>query len=282
MFLSESPDLIKAVVGRDDAQLDSLLDSGCNVDECDTDKYAWTALMWACDTSNVHALYSLVMCGADLDICDLESTTPLILACYKGCLEIVICLLNVGADINHVQPGLGWNGLMWCAQEGNADVASTLLDRGINGNIRDRLGYTPCILASQNGNIAVLQVLLAKDHNLQLDATTDAGWTALMTASKNGHANTVRLLLHHGASPSICNTWQVYALHIAAHKGHLEVAKCLCEHPDTPQHELDDGGKSAIDYAENANKLDVAIYLKSVCYNSLAIAATRKTKIWQC
>ena len=60
--------------------------------------------------------------------------------------------------------------------EGNADVNAARED-----------GVTALMLASQQGNDAVVYYLLIKEGNADANAARENGVTALMLASQNGH-----------------------------------------------------------------------------------------------
>jgi ankyrin repeat protein len=64
---------------------------------------------------------------------------------------------------------------------------------GANVNTRDQDGYTPLHLASSDGNVNVVRVLL--DAGAIVDATNIDGYTPLHYASSDGHVNMARVLL---------------------------------------------------------------------------------------
>ena len=57
----------------------------------------------------------------------------------------------------------------------------------------DRFGYTPLILASENGHVGVARALLARGARQQLHRRSD-GRAAMHFAAKNGHVRVVKLL----------------------------------------------------------------------------------------
>lgn len=62
------------------------------------------------------------------------------------------------------------------------------------------------------------------------DATDESGWSVLMCAADNGHADIVELLLKHGADIEYHEENGLTALHRACYVGHVEAAKTLVKH----------------------------------------------------
>jgi ankyrin repeat protein len=87
--------------------------------------------------------------------------------------------------------------------------------------------------ACAQGDVEALRGLLARDPSLVRVSNPGAhyqGWTGLHTAAKSGHADTVRLLLEHGADPNAREAGDnTYALHWAAAGGRLETVRALLD-----------------------------------------------------
>ncbi len=103
-------------------------------------------------------------------------------------------------------------------------------------------------LACEKGHDAVLRRLLAKHSRLVRAANPAAphgGWTGLHTAAQQGHLETVRLLLEHGADPNAREAGDnTYPLHWAAANRRVEIVRALLDaggdvHGIGDVHELD-------------------------------------------
>ena len=109
-----------------------------------------TAIMKACRNCNATNVVSfLLQNGANINdkpYRDLIDQTPLIIAAFNGCTDIVRMLIDAGADIHH-RNDQGENALISAAQEGNIDVVKILLDAGANVNQENADGETALSLA---------------------------------------------------------------------------------------------------------------------------------------
>jgi ankyrin repeat protein len=106
-----------------------------------------TAIMKACrDCNNINVVAFLLKNGANINDRDTIDQTPLIIAAFNGCTDIVKMLLDAGANIEH-KNDQGENALISAAQEGNIDTVKLLLDAGADVNQTNTDGETPLDLA---------------------------------------------------------------------------------------------------------------------------------------
>ncbi|KAH0509368.1 Peroxisomal NADH pyrophosphatase NUDT12 [Microtus ochrogaster] len=80
--------------------------------------------------------------------------------------------------------------------------------------------------SAAEGDIAKLAGILSHSPSL-LNAASDNGWTALMYAARNGHADVVQLLLEKGCDRSLVNKSRQTALDIAVFWGYKHIANML-------------------------------------------------------
>ena len=109
-----------------------------------------TAIMKACRNCNGKDVVAFLLDNGaninDKEYRDLIDQTPLIIAAFNGCTDIVRMLLDAGADIGH-RNDQGENALISASQEGNIDVVKVLLDAGADKNQPNADGETPLELA---------------------------------------------------------------------------------------------------------------------------------------
>ena len=127
-----------------------------------------------------------------VDVQDVNGGTPLYLACAHGHVDVVLYLLDEGADID----------AMITVQQPND------LYQAIN----------PLQIASQQGHHALVQLLL--DHEVDRDVTNTHGMHSLHLAAANGHTEVVRLLLSHGADVNAQADDGSTAMHLSCTHGH--------------------------------------------------------------
>ncbi|KAM8856266.1 uncharacterized protein ankrd50l isoform 2-T4 [Spinachia spinachia] len=123
------------------------------------------------------------------------------------------------------------------AREGSANVAKLLLSRGCDPLVSDQQGQTPLTLASRQGDVKVLSVLLDWNKSQGPDTAVrmmehvdNEGWTALRSAAWGGHSEAVRLLLDAGADVDGCDAEGRTALRAAAWGGHEEIVLTLLDY----------------------------------------------------
>ncbi len=124
----------------------------------------------------------------------------LVEAVQRGDTEAVRSLLQQKANVNSAQ-GDGMTALHWAAYKDDLETARLLLQAGASVNAVTRINaLTPLIMASKNGNAALIAALLqaGADSNT---ATTD-GMTPLMAAAAAGSVDAAAILLDHGADPN--------------------------------------------------------------------------------
>ncbi|KAJ6477191.1 ankyrin repeat-containing domain protein [Mycena vitilis] len=167
---------------------------------------------------------------------------PLYIASYRGHSEMVLLLLNHGADVN----GQGYYGtaLQAASGEGHKNIVRLLTERGAEISPSNETGRSMCPsplqAASNGGHVRIVQFLpsyegrieLAKallDLGADINASTGSYRTALTAASYGGNIEMVRLLIGKGAHINAEGGRYFTALRAAAERGHVDVARLLIE-----------------------------------------------------
>jgi ankyrin repeat protein len=120
------------------------------------------------------------------------------LAAYAGDLEKVKSIVATGTDVN-TRDKDGRTALHWAAVAGRKDVVVFLMDHGANPNAGEkRWGHTPLHGAVRHGQTDVAEVLIAAGANLE--AKTSDQETPLFIAASSGHMALTESLLTHGAN----------------------------------------------------------------------------------
>lgn len=140
-------------------------------------------------------------------------------------------ILNSYPQFVHEYREDGWTALHLAAHYGQEAIVRMLLAYGADPNARSKndLANTPIHAAAAGGSksLDALRTLLA--HGADVNATQHGGYTALHAAAQNGDRAMVDLLLARGADPSIKSADGRDAASFARKKGHEEIAGLFSE-----------------------------------------------------
>jgi len=126
----------------------------------------------------------------------------LIDAAYRGDLKAVHMLLDMGADANSRDEGLGNNRrtvLIAATENGHYDIVMALLNRGADVNARGLGGRTALVAAALKGHLAMVRALLEKGADVNVRDFN--GNSALKLVSGEQREDIVSTLVSHGAVP---------------------------------------------------------------------------------
>jgi len=197
-----------------------LLSGGVNVDSRARD--GRTALHKAAAGGHSAVAQLLIARGADVNALDKEGWSPVVLGMLNGHREIVELLVAEGAPVTlHVAACLGdrekakdriaggvdvnrkeggQTPLGYTALYGKRTIAELLIAAGADISATDRWGYTPLLTAVHENHAQMAQLLIARGADVK--AKHQYGDTALLIAVEEGHADMVRLLLAAGVDSS--------------------------------------------------------------------------------
>ena len=187
--------LVEAAAQQDAQSVRALLEAGADVDAQRPD--GATALQWAAHWNDLQMADLLLRAGADANAANNLGVTPLALACENAAAALVERLLAAGADPNRAQRS-GLTPLMIAARTGNANVVETLLARGAAVNAAvGKTGHSALMWAVGEGHRDSVRLLVA--HGADVDARAKTGFTPLLFAARSGDVESAALLLAAGA-----------------------------------------------------------------------------------
>ena len=198
-----------------------LIDAGADVNQVNLNGSKLNPLMLACEKKHDDMVLLLLQSGADPNLQTGTGQTALLSVDYSDyrSLGIVRALLEAGADVN-CQNSLKCSSLVLACEYGCYEIAELLIQFGANVNLSTFDGHTPLMIACQmkREDIAFLLLTSNADTNLQ----TNKSQTALMLACGNQLAHTVSLLLSNGADPNLQNdygwTALMFSLAVSVHE----------------------------------------------------------------
>ncbi|XP_030577937.1 kinase D-interacting substrate of 220 kDa B isoform X5 [Archocentrus centrarchus] len=122
----------------------------------------------------------------------------------------------------------GQTPLMLAAEQGSLEIVQELIRRGANVNLDDVDCWSALISAAKEGHVEVVKELL--ENSAYIEHRDMGGWTALTWASYKGRVEVTKLLLEHGANPNTTGQqYSVYPIIWAAGRGHADIVKLLLQ-----------------------------------------------------
>ncbi|KAG4433568.1 hypothetical protein IFR05_010937 [Cadophora sp. M221] len=171
-----------------------LITAGANVNtaSCTEHEDGQTPLIFAILQNDPSMVDLLLICGADVNIPDINGYTPLRLAVEYGFTKTIDKLLENGAvDI---------------------DITSNCTSSGL---------HVVCDLPSKRDPTRLAENLL--NHGAHVNARDTDGRTPFIRASGKGHLALCKRLIEQGADPLAVDNWSFSALNFAYQEGFLEI-----------------------------------------------------------
>ncbi len=196
--------LANAVVDKDLITLDSLLQTGIDVNITEEDRGATVLLIASSFKDYEDVVLFLISRGADVNFKGKDGRTPLIWAAGNS-FESIKILLENGADVN-AKGDDGMNAFIQStfgilSKKVLTEVMDLLLENGANVNSalisKNAAGWTALHFAAVNGDYDLVKYLLSRGANV--NHTSDEGSTALSLARQEKYEALVSLLKKHGA-----------------------------------------------------------------------------------
>ncbi|PAA73136.1 hypothetical protein BOX15_Mlig015480g1 [Macrostomum lignano] len=185
-----------------------------------------TPLTLTCLLGKPEILRKLIKANADVDVKELNDTSPLYVAAQEGHDKIADLLIEAQAEIDF-QSADGTSPLYLASQHGHHRVVRSLIEAQASVDLRRSNGASALCIAAQNGHRLVTDLLIRAqaDVNIRADNST----TPLYIASHNGHHLIVELLLKARADPNLLHSDGTFPLYVAAYNGHYQVVSLIVD-----------------------------------------------------
>jgi ankyrin repeat protein len=177
-----------------DTTILALIDGGANIEA--RDKRAWTPLLAAIAYVHREVVRQLLSKGANTEAMDDEARTALHFAAIFNSSETIIsALIDDGANIE-ARDKRAWTPLLAAIAYGHDEIVRQLLRKGANTEAIDAEGRTAlhlAIILECGSPETIVQALL--DGGANIEARNKRGQTPLHAAKENGQDAMVKLLL---------------------------------------------------------------------------------------
>ena len=115
------------------------------------------------------------------------------------------------------------------AQKGLKNKCLQYLRQNQDPNLKDERGYTPLLLAAQNGHTDVFKLISLKVKDGNPNPENDEGCTPLHLASENGHLEICKIIAEKIQDVNPKMDRGVAPIYLAALNGHMEICRFLIQ-----------------------------------------------------
>lgn len=155
------------------------------------------------------------------------ATSRLVAAAQANNLEGVKAAIAELDDLTSSSLG-GMTAMHWASKNGNVEIIDVLLAAGSDPNVGNKVGKRPAALAAENGQLGALQRIVAAGG--EIDSRDEIGGTPLLWASAlSKNPETVKFLIDSGADVNVIDSNGMTPLIWAAGIGRPETVRLLLD-----------------------------------------------------
>lgn len=193
-----------------------------------------------------------------------KDAAKLIEAVQSGDMKQLMSLLNKGVDPN-LREDHGWTPLHWAAQEGNDRVVKSLIRAGAIVDALDNQGFSALILAIGEGHAGTVCLLIANGANVNQKCEAHQSGTPLHHACAWNRLEIAKILISYGADVNAVDSAGRTPLYFAVMYGAKQIIKLLITHEaivDSDKRDSEEN-KTILDLALDAKDTSIIDLLKS-------------------
>lgn len=168
------------------------------------------------------AINSLLTRGFDPNTLSPGGESGLLLAVKEPSIKVAEVLINWPKTDVELRNKQDESPLMMAAFKGLLDISQKLIARDADVN---KTGWTPLHYAATRGHLEIITLLL--DNHAYIDAESPNGSTPLMMAAHYGTPEAVKLLLEAGADPLLKNQQGLSAIDFAQQAKRQDIAEIV-------------------------------------------------------
>lgn len=199
-----------------------LKDAGANINI--TTLADQTALHLAITFQQYDAALKLIQCEAKINLEDEKGLTPLYTAIVVNDYRMAKMLLTHGARLLPSQYLLNYT-----IRNRMSAMTRLLIKAGENVNGRDYIGWTPVLLAINQRDIEIIELLLANGAKMNRNdyVLKELHIAVQQSNSTDEFRKIFRILMRHGVNIDNLNKWGETALCLAMLMEKYQIAECL-------------------------------------------------------
>ena len=194
----EDTALILAASNGHEECVDLLIDAKADLNL--VNKFGKTALVLSAENGFVDIVHSLVCAGANVNLVSKRGLSAIMLAAAKAHYDIVKLLSQYGADIHQENKDRTDNVLTYACFGGHKEIIVHLINLGADVNYQNINGDTVLMRACEHGNKETIDMLLStytrQDILTALMVQNKEGLTCLMKACRTGNLKIIVYLLN--------------------------------------------------------------------------------------
>ncbi|NXY88601.1 ASB3 protein, partial [Alcedo cyanopectus] len=190
-----------------------------------------SAVGLAAREGNVKMLKKLIKQRYSIDVPDNRGWVPIHEAAAHNSSECLRLLINAAPsdDYINLKTFEGLRALHLSARHGSLESLCILLEAGADPNEVSTEATTPLFLAVENGHADTVNLLLQHGANVE-GPHCWSGWNSLHQASFQGCTEIMKILLEKGADKECQDDFGITPLFVAAQYGQLESLRLLASH----------------------------------------------------
>ncbi len=193
-------------------------------------QHEYDPIHWASHSGDIERVRHELDGGVNVDVMTRDGqaalSTPILLAIFNHHEEIVVMLLEAGADVSlgsQSELAIGY-AVAYC----NLRLFDLLIEAGADVNVSLPSGYTLLMSAALNSNVEMVRRLL--EECVDVNATSTFGQSAIQTAAGSGNQEIMTMLLEAGANPQRSAANPVIGpLEMAVMNGNISIIRQLLE-----------------------------------------------------
>ncbi|NXP78360.1 ASB3 protein, partial [Ramphastos sulfuratus] len=190
-----------------------------------------SAVGLAAREGNVKMLRKLIKQGYSIDVADNRGWLPIHEAAAHNSSECLRVLIRAASSVDYISSKTfeGLCALHLSARHGSLESLHILLEAGADSNEVTTEATTPLFLAVENGHTNTVKFLLQHGANVE-GPHSWSGWNSLHQASFQGYTEIMEILLKKGANKECKDDFGITPLFVAAQYGQLESLRLLVSH----------------------------------------------------